>query len=190
MQKDNDGRYYVHIRLNDAAAKKFHEFTTAHVGERVTVTLDGETITTAVVQDEISSGLIASNRMAEEEAAKLLQRMGKDPCDLKVTRNNLKNQVSNYPLEPLWIDSVTLLRQEDGDALVIEFVGFFLRALQARQPGDPDYTFRFMHGDTELAVMRHSEVLSAGGLVTTRTFPEAQARRVARELTSLEWQVE
>ena len=67
--QDENGRPCVAFRLNDEGAKLFAEATAANLGKTISITLDGETISSATVQSVIAGGegqITSPNFTAEE----------------------------------------------------------------------------------------------------------------------------
>jgi preprotein translocase subunit SecD len=82
---DQNGRPAVNFRFNPSGARKFGDYTAAHIGEPFAIVLDGEVISAPVIQSHIAggSGIITGNFTVEESTQlAVLLRAGALPAEL------------------------------------------------------------------------------------------------------------
>ncbi|SIS80421.1 protein translocase subunit SecD [Phaeovulum vinaykumarii] len=82
---DQNGRPAVSFRFNPTGARKFGDYTAAHIGEPFAIVLDGEVISAPVIQAHIAggSGIITGNFTVEESTnLAVLLRAGALPAGM------------------------------------------------------------------------------------------------------------
>lgn len=82
---DQNGQPAVNFRFNPTGARKFGDYTAAHIGEPFAIILDGEVISAPVIQSHIAggSGIITGNFTVEESTQlAVLLRAGALPAEM------------------------------------------------------------------------------------------------------------
>ncbi|WP_138465477.1 protein translocase subunit SecD [Poseidonocella sp. HB161398] len=82
---DQNGRPAVSFRFNPGGARRFGDYTAAHIGEPFAIVLDGEVISAPVIQSHIAggSGIITGNFSVEESTQlAVLLRAGALPAQM------------------------------------------------------------------------------------------------------------
>ena len=84
MERDQNGRPAVNFRLDSEGADIFYAFTSANIGERLAVVMDGRVKSVATINDAISGDVQLSGSFTEEEAQSLavILRTSSLPIDL------------------------------------------------------------------------------------------------------------
>ena len=86
-QIDNGKKNVVAIDFTDEGAQKFADLTAANIGHRISITLDGEVLTSPVVNEAITGGkavITGSQSLEEAKNLAILLRSGALPVKLKV----------------------------------------------------------------------------------------------------------
>ncbi len=82
---DQNGQPAVNFRFNPSGARKFGDYTAAHIGEPFAIVLDGQVISAPVIQSHIAggSGIITGNFSVEESTQlAVLLRAGALPAEM------------------------------------------------------------------------------------------------------------
>jgi len=82
---DQNGQPAVNFRFNPSGARKFGDYTAAHIGEPFAIILDGQVISAPVIQSHIAggSGIITGNFTVEESTQlAVLLRAGALPAEM------------------------------------------------------------------------------------------------------------
>jgi len=118
--------HVVKLTLNGSGSKKFANATKEFVGKAISIIYDGETVSSPVVQSEITDGvaIISGNFQTFEEADELASviRIGALPLELKEIRSNVVG--AKLGLESL---NTSLLAGGIGFILVVLFMIIFYR---------------------------------------------------------------
>jgi len=91
-QTYGNSEYCVELKLSDEAAQTFADMTGDHVGERLSIIYDGETISAPTVQERIGGGSCQITGMESFEAAENLASMIRIGS-LSLTLNELESQI-------------------------------------------------------------------------------------------------
>ncbi len=86
-QIENGGRNVVAIEFTDEGAQKFADLTASNVGHQISILLDGEVLTSPVVNEPITGGkavITGSKSLEEAKNLAILLRSGALPVKLKV----------------------------------------------------------------------------------------------------------
>lgn len=84
---DNGHKNVVAIEFTDEGAKKFADLTASNVGHKISILLDGEVLTSPVVNEPITGGkavITGSKTLEEAKSLAILLRSGALPVKLKV----------------------------------------------------------------------------------------------------------
>ncbi len=86
-QVGKGNRFLVSIEFNDAGAKKFSELTTTNVGQRISILLDGEVLTSPIIYEPITGGkavITGFHNLEEAKQLAILLRSGALPVKVHV----------------------------------------------------------------------------------------------------------
>ena len=86
----HDNNFSVIINLSQSSVEEFKNITAKNVGKRLTIVIDDAIITSAIIESEIDSGVIASSQMTETDAKNLQQRIlnaSEKPCGLVIQQS-------------------------------------------------------------------------------------------------------
>ena len=86
LNPENSSQYVVSLNFNDEGAKKFAEATKNNVGNKISIIIDGETITSPKVENEITNGqAIITGDFTYEQAYELAMSIQSGAFNVKLT---------------------------------------------------------------------------------------------------------